>query len=319
MSELTDRYVSAVVKDVPGALREDAERRLRETIAERLAAAGSTDEAAERRVLEDLGDPADLALEYGAAKRYVIGPDLYPLYVRLLRTLLVIVPPIVFAVVLAVELWRPEGRAAGAVGEALSSAVQTGIGIAFWVTLVFALLERAGVRRHDLSRQSGKSWSVDSLPPPTGRRQITLAEFVPSVTFLVLLVVAIWWQRSHSVVFVNGEPVPFLNPALWDWWIPAFLGLIAVLAAIEVWKYVTGRWTLPLVIVNVAANALFGVFVVALFQTREVVNPAFTAAVTSATGADIPSDAAVMAVVILILVLCVWDSADSILKYMKAG
>jgi len=77
VSDLVDRYVAAVVKDVPPALREDAERRLRAVIAQRLAVGGSADEEAERRVLAEFGDPAELALDYGGANRCLIGPGLY--------------------------------------------------------------------------------------------------------------------------------------------------------------------------------------------------------------------------------------------------
>ena len=35
----------------------------------------------------------------------------------------------------------------------------------------------------------------------------------------------------------------FLNPGLWDGWIPAYLGFLLLLALIESWRLASGTWS----------------------------------------------------------------------------
>ncbi len=315
-TELIERYVAAVLDSVPPDGRAQADRELRARIAGALEAHGSDEEKAVRQVLAGFGDPAELAVGYGGSRRSLIGPALYPSYIKLLGTLLLIIVPIVFAAVLAVNLWSPEGRGGYSLLDALEAAFQTGIMIAFWVTLVFAVLERAGVTRQ-LSRKDGSAWSLDALPAPAPKRQITLAESVSSLIFLVLLIGLVLWQQSHSVIHSDGEPVPLLDQALWSFWIPAFIVLIAAMIGIEVWKFAVARWTLSLVIANLVANLIFAVFVVVLLRTQQVIDPRFSQAMEEMTGTDLPGNVTAMVITVLVIGISVWDSIDCVIKYLR--
>ena len=69
--------------------------------------------------------------------------------------------------------------------------------------------------------------------------------------FLVLFAAAIVWQQ-FGVIWIDGErqPIPVLDPALWSFWIPWFLGLIVLEIAFAVAIYLRG-WTWMLAGVNV--------------------------------------------------------------------
>jgi len=318
MNDLIDRYIWAVVKDLPSDTREDVARELRATISDMVEARGPQTEVTIRAVLTELGDPAALATEYAGKKRYLIGPFLYPIYTRLLGTLLAIVVPIVFAVTLIAELWDPAEGIGPAIAAAVGGGIQTAVTMAFVITLVFGLLERAGPGREEWAVLRGRPWDPDCLPPITERRQIRLHETVTSLTFQALIVVLVLWQRTHSVLHVDGEPVPLFANRLWSVWIPLFIAVIGVMMAIEVWKYVAGRWTLTLVVANIAANLVFAGLAIALSSSGEVVNPAFIAALEDRVGGDVPMDFAVMALLVGALIVCVWDSVDGVLGYRRA-
>ena len=98
MTNLTERYLAAALHGIPQAQRPDVERELRSSIADAVEdrVRGGEDQAdAEKAVLEGLGDPARLAAGIAGRPLYLIGPDLFVEYRRLLVLLLSVVLPIV--------------------------------------------------------------------------------------------------------------------------------------------------------------------------------------------------------------------------------
>ena len=72
----TERYLAATLRSIPEPQHADVERELRSSIAdavEERVAAGEDRLAAERTVLEGLGDPAQLAAAYTGRAAYLIG------------------------------------------------------------------------------------------------------------------------------------------------------------------------------------------------------------------------------------------------------
>src|SRR5438093_1573920 len=142
----TERYLTAVLRSIPGPKRADVERELRSSIAdavEERVTAGEDAVAAERAVLEGLGDPTQLAGAYTGQPTYLIGPELFPLYRKFVPRLIVILVPIAAIVMLVVKL-AGGGDIGDAITAGLSGAISTGINIAFWASLTFVFLEWAG-------------------------------------------------------------------------------------------------------------------------------------------------------------------------------
>src|SRR5882672_5085367 len=105
-TSLTDRYVDATLRRLPGRQRPDIEKELRASIADAVddrLVAGSDPAEAERAVLTELGDPARLASGYADRPLQLIGPALYLDYTRLLGALLATVVP---AVAMAIAIVR---------------------------------------------------------------------------------------------------------------------------------------------------------------------------------------------------------------------
>ncbi|HZZ90362.1 MAG TPA: hypothetical protein VFE13_18680 [Caulobacteraceae bacterium] len=188
--DLIDRYLDAVRLFLPAGQRDDIAAELRDVLMnrreEKEAELGRPlTRAEDESLLHDYGHPLMVAARYGR-QRYLIGPELYPVYVFVAAIVLasIGVAAAVSAVVATTtaggDAWRGFGAA---MGVAWSGAF-TGIGA---VTIIFALLERTGA-----SRRITIDWSVRDLPRITRRRPVKgWFEHVTGMVFLILF--AFWW------------------------------------------------------------------------------------------------------------------------------
>ncbi|HEU4895690.1 MAG TPA: permease prefix domain 1-containing protein [Acidimicrobiia bacterium] len=273
MSDLTDRYVAATLRTIPVGQREDIEAELRASIDDAVEAqvAGGADEtSAEEAVLVGLGDPDKLASGYTGRPGYLIGPDHFFAYRRLLAVLLVTVVPIVLAVTMVGQVIAGSDLAdvlASTIGVGLSLVVH----VVFWTTLVFYFIDRS-------DEATGTEWSLSMLPSLPTVGSIKLSDTIASVVFLVITMALIVVSRDISpVTAADGTTVPIFDPAMWDFWFPFLVAVLGVEIVFEIVKYRTGSWTWGLASVNLAINALFAVPVVYLLATEQVFSTAFLA------------------------------------------
>lgn len=315
-ASMTDRYVVAALKGVHADQRQDVAAELRGSIADAVddrMAQGEAPDAAERAVLLGLGDPTRLAAEYSGRPLYLIGPAFYPDYIRLLGLLVSIVVPIVAIVVGAATALAgasPWDVLAAAVGSAFS----VGIQLAFWVTLVFALIDRSGAT----PRTSTSDWDLDDLPELPDRR-IGLGETVASVTGLSLLIWFLLWQPGYQESFDAGGPsIPILAPALSTFWIPALVAVLLASIVLELVKYRRGHWTVPLAVVNTVLSLAFAIPALWLIATDQLLNPEFLDAVATGEFASL-ADLMPTVAAWVIAVVCVIDIAEGWWKAARAS
>lgn len=305
----TDRYILAVVRSVPEKQRDDVAAELRASIADQIdarVASGEPASEAERQVLQDLGAPDALAAGYLDRPLHLIGPRYYLDWMRLLKLLLAIVLP---CAALGIALGQVlSGAGFGTVvGSTVSGVLSVGVHLAFWVTLVFVILERTGAR----PPREEDAWTLDGLPQPreTGA---TFGDMLGTLIFLALGAGAIVWDLNLG--FVPGENLSFLDPGLWPGWVTALFVVMALEGALAVIVHVTGRWTFPLA----AVNAVLGLAVAVpalwlLFQDR-LLNPAFfPTLITSGDGAQVHQILAVLAG-FGIAGVTLWDIVDAFRK-----
>ncbi|MDG4822345.1 permease prefix domain 1-containing protein [Asanoa sp. WMMD1127] len=310
MSSLTDRYLAATLGAVPAARRAEIDTELRGSIEDMIegrVAAGGDAAVAEREVLTELGDPAALAARYADRRLQLIGPAYYLIWERLLKLLLSFVPALV-GVVVGLATAADGDNAGAALGQGISAAIQVVVHIGFWLTLVFAVLERTNARL-DLPK-----WTVDQLPEKRPERQIGLADFIASVTMLALFIAYLLLQQFRSFVDDgDGGNLPILDPALWSFWLPFLIAVLVATIGVEVGKYRAGRWTWPLVGVNAALDLLFAAPVVGLLLTDRLLNPDLVARFAWLGRGDNLDTVATIAVVGTVLIV-LWDIVDSVVK-----
>lgn len=303
---LTDRYVWAVVRRLPADQREEVEAELRSTVADM---AEATDE---RDALVQLGDPELLADNYRGAQRFLIGPTVYPEYVRLLRVLLSIVVPLL-AVLAAVGAVLEDGVTVGRVVTAVLGAAAMGaVQVSFWVTLVFVLLDRFASEEIERER---RPWTLDDLPELPAAQQVGLGEVVTECAGTLLLVAALFVQRSWSPVrTAEGEPVPVISPELWGSTMWLVVALLLVTAALVVAAHVRGGWTWPLAGATAVADlVLFGLIATAAVRD-ELINPAFLIELSADLELDSVWQPNAAVIVLVVGVVLAWDAAEALRK-----
>lgn len=269
MTTLIDRYVQTVLRRIPEQRRTDIDRELRASIedaVEARVAGGSPPDAAVAATLLELGDPAKLADGYADRRQYLIGPDLFPAWRRLLLLLISAVLPVVVVVVTVLDALSDPSIGA-VIGTAVSTTLTVGAHMAFWVTLVFAILDRTGVARSELPGP-GRPWSLADLPRHE-RRTIEIPELAAGLIWPVLLIVALVLQQF------TFTDVPVLDPDNWTFWWPYLVVVLILEAASVVWLYLRDGWSHTVTIVNAVLAVLFTGPLVWLLAGERFFNPAW--------------------------------------------
>lgn len=309
MPGLTERYVTATLRSIPEDQRADIEAELRASIEDAIEARiadGVSPEAAETEVLTDLGDPDRLAADYAGRPSYLIGPEHFFDYKRLVTVLLVTVVPIV-VVVLALIQVISGGDVGDVMAEVFSIGLSLVVHIVFWTTLVFYFIERSG------EKPPTSEWTLASLPVAPTRGSIKLGDTIASIVFLVLAIAAMILSRTVSpITGANGEPIPVFDPGAWEFWLPFLVGVLVVEVLFELVKYHVGRWTWTLASFNVALNAAFAIPAVYLLATDRLLNSEFFAEL----GWGIPSagSTSVTVAMVVIVAVALWDTIDGFRK-----
>ncbi len=131
----------------------------------------------------------------------LIGPRYYPDWKRLLTLLLSIVVPIAIVAVTGAAFLGGQ-PATELVGVAISAGVGVAIQLTFWVTLVFALLERSG------TPPAGVAWTPDRLPELPASKGDSPVEMGVAVVAMIVGAVAIVWQQGARPIMIDGAVIP---------------------------------------------------------------------------------------------------------------
>ncbi|GGI47588.1 hypothetical protein BCL57_002300 [Agromyces flavus] len=308
---LTDRYIWAAARRMPETQRAEFGRELRERIGDEVDARladGTAPADAERAVLVELGDPDALAADYADRPMQLIGPRYFLAWKRLLTLLYAIVLPIAGAGLLLAQL-----LAGAQPGEVAASVVSTVLALvvhlAFWVTLVFAILERSP-KTQDLA-----PWTPEQLRElPDAGRSGRLSDLIASLVFLTLFAVVILWQQAVPFAFGAAQAMPILNPDLWSFWLPYFLVLIVLEMLFAIAIYVKG-WNWWLVAANVVLNVAFTVPALWLFATGQLFNPEFLDVIGWPWGEG--SDVTTIVLVVVFVGVAIWDVIDGVVKTVR--
>ena len=229
--------------------------------------AGRDADTAEREVLTELGNPDRLAARYADRRLQLIGPTYYLHWQRLLRLLLTFVPALVGTVVGVVQATTGEDLVP-AIASGFGTAFEVAIQVTFWVTLTFAIIERA-----DPSLKL-PAWTVDQLPEVPAKQDMTLTDIAASAALMLFTAAFLPWQHFLSWARqIDGERIPLLDPALWRSWLPVLMAVLLAGVVFELVKYRVGRWTWPLVAVKAALDLAFSVPVVWLLAEDRLLNP----------------------------------------------
>lgn len=311
---LVERYITSTIRSLPQHIQDDVRAELTTSITDAIDARteqGEDPETAERAVLTELGDPAVLAAEYVDRPLHLIGPRYFLTWWRLLKLLLTIVPAVAFAGVALAQLIAQEPIGA-VIGESIAAGISAVVHVFFWVTLVFAILERSGA-------DAGARWNVDQLPEPqsTGVGRV---DAIASVIFGILAVAVILWDQLRGFVRIDGESLPILHPQLWPWWLLGLITLIVAEVALAIVASARKRWTTGSAVINTGLAVVFLSWALMLLGRGRLLNPDFLDAVFLDTGVG-PDTMRILGIVLAfgIVGVSLWDIIDGWLKVRRGA
>lgn len=334
MTTLIDRYLDEAASHVGAGTRDEVRRDIHgmvDELVEARVAQGEPERTATERVLNELGDPRRFAREYTGEQQYLIGPVHYDSYIELLRTLLTTVLPLVALAIFVSNVLPGEGSVGGIVGGAIGETVWTtvtiGVQIAFWVTVVFAIMERQ--QRHQATADpAGEAWTVADLPAAKPQRQISIGDALTGLGFTLFIgVILILVYRNGINMYLGdersaelGRTVPFFNPDIPMAVAWLVIGLLAADALIEVVKYAVGYWTRAIAFTQIALNVVWIGVVMAILGAWDLVNPGIRDAVDDGV-ADLFLDSwfeqSVLASALVISAIAIWEAVRGYLAWRK--
>lgn len=283
--ELIDRYVYAVTKQLPRKQAEDIDRELHGLIEDMLTERCRERPAEQKDVLvilTELGTPQELAVQYSDDKdSCLIGQPYYNQYKAVLKwVLLAVVFGLTVAMIVGFVIHALEGNLTGLEAAAqiagwLGSLLASTLGVIGGMTVVYAFLQRKGIR---LEENAGLSASLTDLPPvPVKKEKVSRADAIANIILSVLFLCVFLFVPGIIVCIfeVAGEKVviPYFNlQAVRGIWYP-FAGM-AVCGIVQGMAELTeGRYTLRLAAVN-GICGLVSIILCALFvTTKGIVNP----------------------------------------------
>jgi len=276
---LIDIYVEEVAKRLPEKNREDIILELRSTIEDMLPTDYNEDD--EKRVLEKLGSPVSLANGYLDRPMHLIGPRYFDVYTTLLKMIIPIAAVIALIAMVAENFVGYDGEQAvlnvilNLIGKGIGEIIEVGLHVFFWLTLVFAILERTDKDKGtEPLTTSLKKWTPDDLKNISYiPKKKAISKFE---VFGGLMWTAIWatlyFYANHlvGVYSSTGSGLKFVAPTfnqdvLLQYWLIVVM-IIVFEIAISLYKLVQGQWTKRLAIGNtilqIAGTIVFIIIVV---------------------------------------------------------
>lgn len=258
---LIERYITAVTNHLPQNLRDEVGLELRSNIWDMLP--DNPTESQIIKVLEDLGSPSELAMEYAPEKRYLIGPALYPTYIKTIKLVLSIVAIALTAVSAITVIFTEQSlntvqffttlfsRTVGMVFEGL---IQTLV----ITTFVFAILDRNNVLDGQTLFNKRK-WKIGDLKDNASEKsKISKGEATVGICFNLFFATLFLTKPNFMPIAIlnrNGfKTIPVFNFEVLKPYLPFIIGLFILSAAFGFYKLIIGHWNRQMAIINTFIN-----------------------------------------------------------------
>jgi len=252
MDTLIDRYLAAVSDLLPANLRAETIPKIRaqinEALDERIKTEGHpADDQLISDVLKQLGPPEKIVASY-LPPRYLIGPQLFPTFMLVLRIALPII-----GILSLVGYFASHNQVSAYTWDQLFTNIFTGLGTVLTavltafgnIVLIFAILQWA-VPGFKLPAKE-KVWDPRSLKAISHPDRIMRGELIVEIVFtLVFLIVFTFYLNRVGIYnYVNGQWVmtPILTSAF-NAYIPWFILIWVLTIILDVILLQKGSWSI---------------------------------------------------------------------------
>lgn len=285
---LIDLYIQEVTRRLPEKSRDDIAQELRSTIEDSLPDDYTEEDV--KGVLKKLGNPAVLASGYMDRPTHLIGPQFYGAFVQLLKLIL----PIAVAVTLIVFFVEkmvtfPAGQAViivifESIGEGIVRVLGVAMHTFFWITAVFAIMERVDLKNQKPLGPLFKEWTPDDLikvPALAKEKSIPMFELFWRLFWLAIWV-TVYFNATYIVgVYEKGENglvsvTPSLNQdVLNSYWLLIVIA-VAMEIALSLYKWIVKQWTIKLAIANTIFQFISSILFIKIFSDPNLFTPSFS-------------------------------------------
>lgn len=287
--QIIDRYVYAVVRNLPQSQRGEVERKVRAAIEEKLIGYSDIYDEKQRveKVLSELGEPSTLAEKYIDHKGFIIGPKNYYNYMLVLKivlgcTLLVVSIEYVLRLVFStggINLIKLIFRY---IFGLMSGVVQGFI----WVTIVFFIFDYIGFKA-DKNNVSGKSWSLANLPEISEKKaMIPKGESIFSIIFSTVFILVVYFAPQYLSIYIKGNDshysiIPLFNLEVLNSFKFLLFAIFLITLLKETLKLISGRWNLTISLAVIALDAAALILTLIIFRNPEIFNSSLPTAFAS--------------------------------------
>lgn len=285
---LIEIYIHEVTRRLPEKNREDIALELQSTIEDMLPDDYSEKDV--KVVLEKLGNPATLASGYGDRPMHLIGPRYFDVYVTLLKMILPIAVVISLISTIAQYFIGYRGEEAvinvilDIVGFGIWKIIEVGIQVFFWLTIVFAILERTdkgkGEQPLTVSLQKWTPDDLKNIPYVPKKKAISKCEVFGSLMWTAIWA-TLYFYANHLVgVYRNsGNGLEFVTSALnqevlMGYW-PVVVIVIVFEIALSLYKLIKGQWTKKIAISNTILELIGTIVFIVILINSNLLNQGF--------------------------------------------
>jgi len=285
---LIDIYIQEVTRRLPEKNRDDIALELRSTIEDMLPENYAEKEVKE--VLKNLGNPASLASEYSDRPMYLVGPRYFDTYMTLLKIVIPIVAILAFFVIIVENIITNSGDSGIinviilVLGHGIWGMISAAMETFFWITLVFAILERKDSSKGKSPlTPSWTEWTPDDLKSISlisKEKKISTGNIFGSL-FWIAVFISVYFNASHLLgVYekVQGK-IELITPTfneevLHSYWLIVLVALIIEIA-FAFYKLILRQWTSKLAILNTVRNIVSTIVFIVVISNNQLINEEF--------------------------------------------
>ncbi|MDX2141625.1 MAG: hypothetical protein SF123_26295 [Chloroflexota bacterium] len=278
MTDLIERYVHQVGRYLPEKDRRDVMTELRSQIQDQLEDRyGKTPAQPEiAAMLTQLGAPHKIAASY-AGEQYLVGPDLYPTMMMVLRGGLPLVPGIVVIInIISAVASNETGDWIGPLIGSVLSALQATFFFAAAVVGIFAIIQRSD-EKLDQIVEPFNPLELPAVDDPRAVDRVEAAFGIAISTFIGLALLYFTRVGGLTLRFDLNAPGNVIPVPVG--WLLVLIGFTIAMIALNVWALLRNHWSrwtwLALTLLEfVGAVGMYFALWLPLFQYLTEVQPA---------------------------------------------
>lgn len=247
--KLIDLYLDQIRQNLPPRNREDILKEISSTLMDMIEDRNPnpgekpSDETV-KDVLREFGSPRKVAIQYGA-RNYLIGPGMFPIYLQVLRIVLIVVGAfnVIGLIVAIVNQSGFDSSMLEAVLQVVGSLISS-LFMAFGVvTLSFAGIERA--TPDEMKVKLSQKWDPEDLLKEEDQDQVKVFELALEITFSMIFIVLInFFLDKIGLYFLDSQgwvSSPILNENFLRY-VPAITIYVVLDIAVAIYLLNKGAW-----------------------------------------------------------------------------